>query len=300
MRARTLAALVAALLTLAVGCGSGEAPDPGRPSDRRIEVGYVERDESVALANLTKVLLERAGRENVELEPAEIGSVFRQVAEGELDVYQGVWLPNQERALEEAGDGVKLLNPWLIGTTRSSLAVPAYMQVRSLEALDSTEARRALGVHPEASAVAAEVPGEVFSRYGLERDFDYPSAAAMLEEVDRLYEEKEPFVFLAWTPHWMNLEYEFNYLEDPEGVLPDLTRPARLHPVVHRGFEEEDPLAYALVDTILMTEYQATELQSAIREAGDPEKGASAWVEDHRRLTRGWIKTAKTKSSEKD
>lgn len=296
--------LIAALVTLipafVTGCGSGEASGSAGPSGGGLEIGYVKRDESVAVSNLTKVLLEELGREDVELKLVEPGSALRDVAEGKVDVFQDVWLPNDEEQLAAVEDDVALLNPWLIGTTRSSLAVPAYMGVRSLEGLDATGATKALGVRPDAAAVSEQVPPGTLSRYGLERDFDYPSASAMLAGVDRLYEARKPFVFLAWTPHWMNLEYDFNYLEDPKGVLSDLTQPNRLHMVVRKDLKQEDPRAYALMDTILLTEYQITDLQLAIRNADSPEKGARAWIKENTDLTRGWLKTVRERFSEND
>jgi glycine betaine/proline transport system substrate-binding protein len=300
-RAALLAALFSILaFALATGCAAEDASSPGEPAAAgEVRIGHTERGESVALAALIKVLLEEAGREDVALVASGPDVAPREVARGELDVYPSVWVPQEERALEEAGEGARVLNPWLIGNTRSSLAVPAYTNVRSLEEVEATGARKALGVRPEAAAVAADAPeDEVLARYGLKKDFGHASAGAMLEEVGRLYEAREPFVFLAWTPHPMNLEYEFNYLEDPRGVLADLTRPARIHPVVARDLEERDPLAHFLVDAVLVSEYQATDLQRAVGRADSPEEGARAWAEDNRRLTRGWIETARERAED--
>ncbi len=296
--ASPLALLVASLLAvvtglLAAGCGDEGSADLARPSGERLAIGYVEWDESIALSNLTKVLLEELGYEKVELRRGEPEAIIRGVASGDLDAYQGVWMPNHEPPLKGLmGDEVALLNPWLIGTTRSSLAAPAYMGVRSLDELENAGVQKMIGVEPGAAPVESPT---LPSSYSLERDL-YPNTSAMLSEVDRLYEAKEPFVFIAYSPHWMNELYEFDYIEDPNRALGDLTQPAWLQMVVRKDLREEDPLAYALLDVILMTEHQVHDLELTIRDAKNPQVGAKAWARDNEDLIQGWIEAAKARA----
>ena len=296
--ASPLALLVACLLavvtgSLAAGCGDEGSADPARPSGERLAIGYVEWDESVALSNLTKVLLEELGYENVELRRGEPEAIIRGVASGDLDAFQGVWMPNHEPLLEGLiGDEVALLNPWLIGPTRSSLAAPAYMGVRSLDEVENAGVQKMIGVEPGAAPVESPT---LPSSYSLERDL-YPNTSAMLSEVDRLYEAKEPFVFIAYSPHWMNEVYEFDYIEDPNRALGDLTQPASLQMVVRKDLREEDSLAYAALDVILLPEHQVHDLEFTIREAKSPQEGAKAWARDNDELMQGWIEAAKARS----
>jgi glycine betaine/proline transport system substrate-binding protein len=291
-----LAALLLALATgsLAAGCEDAGSASPASSDGERVSLGHVEWDESVAVSNLTKVLLEELGYEQVELRRGKPGAILRGVASGDLDAFQGLWMPNHEallRNLEE--ERVQLLNPWLIGTTRSSLAAPEYMGVRSLDELGDAGVQEMIGVEPGAAPV--EVPTALPSRYSLERDL-YPTTSAMLSEVDRLYKARKPFVFLAWSPHWMNEEYDFDYIEDPNGALGDLTQPAWLQMVVRKDLREEDPLVYALLDAILLTEHQVHDLELAIRDAESPQEGANVWVGENEELTQGWIETARVRA----
>ena len=287
--------LLVATAVLTAGCGDEAPARLASSASEKLYLGHVQWDESVAVSNLTKVLLEEdLGYEKVELQRGEPAAILRGVAGGDLDAFQGIWMPTHQALLKDLKEGeVTLLPPWLIGTTRSSLAAPAYMGVRSLEELEAAGAQKMIGVEPGAAPV--EMPTPFPSRYSLERDL-YPNTSAMLEEVDRLYEAERPFVFLAWSPHWMNEEYEFDYIEDPDGVLGELTRPAWLHMVVRKDLREEDPLAHALLDTILLTEHQVHDLEIAIRNAESPQEGAEAWVRDHEKLTQDWIETARKRS----
>ena len=291
----TLALLPGLLLALATGlltAGCADANQANVSTNERVSLGYVEWDESLAVANLTKVLLEEGlGYEEVELRRGEPEAILRDVASGDLDAFQGVWMPNHQSLFEE--DEVELLNPWLIGTTRSSLAAPAYMGVRNIEELEAAGPEKMVGVEPGAAPV--ETPIRFASRHHLEQDL-YPSTSAMLEEVDRLYEARRPFGFLAWSPHWMNEEYEFDYIEDPDGALGGLTKPARLHMVVRKDLGEVDPLAYALLDIILLDEHQVHDLELTIRDAESPQKGAEAWVRDNEELAQAWIEAARVRA----
>jgi glycine betaine/proline transport system substrate-binding protein len=296
--ASPLALLAASLLAvvtglLAAGCGDEGSADPARPSGERVTIGYVGWDESVAVSNLTKVLLEDLGYEQVELRRGEPEAIIRGVASGDLDAFEGVWMPNHEPLLKNLmGDEVQLLNPWLIGTTRSSLATPSYMGVRNLDELEKAGVQKVISVEPGAAPV--ELP-TLSPRYSLERDL-YPNTSMMLSEVDRLSKAKRPFVFLAYSPHWINEVYEFDYIEDPNHVLGDLTQPAWLQMVVRKDLREDDPLAYSALEVILLTEHQVHDLELTIRDAKSPQEGAKAWARDNKELIQGWIGAAKARS----
>jgi glycine betaine/proline transport system substrate-binding protein len=99
-------------------------------------------DENVAVSNLTKVLLEdEFGYESVEIRTQDnLDATYRDVASGELDAFQDVWLPNQEVLLDQVAEEVDHLDPWFLGETKQGMAVPAYMDVRSIAELNSTDA----------------------------------------------------------------------------------------------------------------------------------------------------------------
>src|SRR5215218_7146060 len=83
--------LVLAVVASTAGCGGLGAVSGGK----ELTLGYIEWDENVAVSTLTKVLLEEErGYDKVELQLADLGPVFRGVADGELDAFQDVWMPN--------------------------------------------------------------------------------------------------------------------------------------------------------------------------------------------------------------
>jgi len=117
--------------------------------------------------------------------------------------------------------------------------------------------------------------------------------AGMLAEVENLYAFREEFVFLAWSPHWMNQRYEIRYLKDPKDAMGPTNDPAECLTIVSGHLREDDPVAYALMDALALTEEQIDGLEYAINKEDDPLVGARRWVSENRQVVRPWIEAAR-------
>ncbi len=284
--------------TLLMGCGGGGGSSTG---NGELKIGMMGWDENVAVSSLTKVLLEEElGYESVELETADkVGQLFEDVADGDLDAFQDVWMPNLEEYLNQVEGEVEHLDPWFRGTTKFSLAVPTYVKtdsgesVTSIAQLNQTDARYIIGIERDA-VIMEKIREQVIPRYDLKQDLIEAQTPGMLAEVDRRYNVREPFVFVAWSPHWMNTEYDFNYLEDPKKALGELTEPAELSTIVRDDLRSDDPVAYAFMDELVLTEFQVNEMEATIQDNdGDPIRGVKAWLEDNRDVVQPWVDAAK-------
>jgi glycine betaine/proline transport system substrate-binding protein len=283
---------VLALCVLApTGCGA-----LGQGS-RVLTLASMGWDENMALSNLTKVILQDdLGYGRVDIHTQEtLGSTYRGVASGDLDAFQDVWLPNQRALLDEYAGDVEHLDPWYMGETEQGIAVPAYMDVRSIEQLNGTNAKLIYGIEGS-SVVMHEVEEGVIPEYHLKQQLVEGPTAGMLYEVGRMYASREDFVFLAWSPHWMNRSYHIRYLEDPKDALGPTNNPARLSTIVRGGLREGDPEAYALMDALTLDEGQIEALEDAINEEGAPLAGARRWVSENREVVRPWIEAARNAS----
>ena len=290
LSAAILALVLGALaLTASVGCG-------GLGQGKKLRLANIGWDENVAVSSLTKVLLEDEldYERGVEIHTAQdLDATFREVARGERDAFQDVWLPNQEDLLEQVAEDVEHLDPWFLGETKQGMAVPAYMDdVRSIDQLNDTDAEFIFGIEPS-SVMMQEVGEEVMPAYGLEQKLVEAPTAGMLYWVERLYAHREPFVFLAWSPHWMNQRFDIRYLEDPKGAMDKTNNPAEISTIVSGGLREEDPVAYAFMDALALTEEQINGLEYAINEEGDPLAGARRWASENREVARSWIEAAR-------
>jgi glycine betaine/proline transport system substrate-binding protein len=279
-------ALVMGAFTL-TGCG-------GLGQNSGLVLANIGWDENVAVSNLTKVLLEdELGYERVDIDTNEdLDATYRRVASGELDAFQDVWLPNQEVLLDQVAEDVEHLDPWFLGETKQGMAVPAYMDVRSIDELNGTDAELIFGIEPS-SVMNHEVGGEVIPAYGLKQKLVAAPTAGMLAEVGHLYAFREDFVFLAWSPHWMNQRYDIRYLEDPKDAQGRTNDPAKCSTIVRGDLREEDPKAYAFMEALELTEEQINDLESVINEEDDPLAGARRWASENREVVRPWIAAAR-------
>ena len=288
MSGKHLVAILGLVLgTLALtGCG-------GLGQGKGLLLANMGWDENVAVSNLTKVLLEdEFGYEKVEIDTSEdLDATYQMVASGELDAFQDVWLPNQQALLDGVAAEVDHLDPWFLGETKQGLAVPAYMDVKSIPQLNGTDAKLIYGIEPS-SVMNQMVGGEVIPAYGLKQKFVEGPTAGMLDEVGSLYAFREDFVFLAWSPHWMNQKYKIRYLEDPKDAMGPTNDPAECSTIVRGGLREQDPVAYAFMDALKLTEEQINDLESVINDEEDPLVGARRWVSENREVVRPWIEAA--------
>jgi glycine betaine/proline transport system substrate-binding protein len=280
-------ALVLGALTL-TGCG-------GLGQNMGLLLANIGWDENVAVSNLTKVLLEdELGYESVEIRTQDnLNATYRDVASGELDAFQDVWLPNQEAKLDQVAEDVEHLYPWFLGETKQGMAVPAYMDVKSIPQLNGTDAKFILGIEPT-SVMMQEVGQQVIPTYSLDQDLVTAPTAGMLAEVERLYSFREEFVFLAWSPHWMNQRFDIRYLEDPKDAMGPTNDPAECSTIVRGGLREADPVAYAFMEALELTEEQINDLETVINKEDDPLAGARRWASENREVVLPWIETARS------
>src|ERR671921_777512 len=290
MSSKRLAAILALLLgALALtGCS-------GLGQGKGLLLANIGWDENVAVSNLTKILLEdELDYERVDIDTNEdLDSTYRRVASGELDAFQDVWLPNQEALLDQVAEDVEHLDPWFLGKTKQGMAVPAYMDVRSIPQLNGTDAKFILGIE-QTSVMLQEVGQEVIPAYGLQQELVTAPTAGMLAEVERLYAFEEEFVFLAWSPHWINRRFDIRYLEDPKDAMGVTNDPAECSTIVRGGLREADPVAYAFMEALELTEEQINDLETVINEEDDPLAGARRWASENREVVLPWIEAARS------
>ena len=286
MKAAFLGLLLLLVSTVATGCGGGE------DSAKRLDIADIGWTENTAIAHLTKVLLEEElGYEQVTIKTTDLDSVYGSVAEGDLDAFQDVWLPNQRDLLSSVEDDVEQLSFSYEGETKQGLAVPSYMDTTSLEQLNESKADMIFGIEP-GSVVMGVIYDEVIPAYGLEQKLVEAPTEGMLTEVERRYNDREEFALVAWSPHWMNQRYDLRYLEDPEDAFGDLNDPAKITTIVRKNLAENDPEAREFMDALVLDEEHLNDLESTINEVGEPQEGARQWAQDNREVWQPWVEAA--------
>lgn len=280
---------------MGVGCGFGGGGG--------LTLGYLDWNENVASATLTKVLLEDdVGYDRVELKLADgVGAVYKDLIDGETDAFQDAWMPNHQQYVDDGEGQLEVLEePWYVGRTKYGIAVPDYMKgVTSISDLDHSGTDMIMGLEP-GTVLMEQIASDVIPRYRLSASLVETSTPAMLAELERSYSMQEPYVFLAWKPHWMNRTYQFHYLSDPKNALGPYDDPQTIHTVARKGLADDEPAAYALINHMRLDEDQVSSLEISINEAPNPEAGVRRWLEKkkHRDLVRPWVEAAKKAQEE--
>jgi glycine betaine/proline transport system substrate-binding protein len=278
--------LLIILVILTTGCGGGDI------GGKTLDVADIGWTENTAIAQLTKVLLEeQLGYEEVTVRTTDLDAVYEGVAEGNLDAFQDVWLPNQRGLLSSVEDDVEQLSFSYEGQTEQGLAVPTYMDVTSLDQLNQSEADLIFGIEP-GSVIMGVIYDEVMPAYGLPQKLVEGPTQGMLDEVEKRYRNGEEFALVAWSPHWMNQRYDLRYLEDPVDAFGELNDPATITSIVNEDLPQDDPVATAFMNALILDEEQIGDLESAINDAGDPHEGARRWAEDNPEVWEPWVEAA--------
>ena len=286
---KKLLAVILALVVGAVVAGCGGSSPESRDLNLGVATGW---DEAAVVANLSKIVMEEdLGYGEVRLQELELGPVIQGVASGDLDAYQDIWLPNHQAQIDEVENDVILLDPWYDGTTEFGIAVPTYMtNVNAIPDLNQTSIDQILGIEPGA-IISERIPESVIPTYGLEQEYVQSSTPSMLSQVEELSDNQEEFAFVAWRPHWMNQRYDFKYLEDPEDGLTDLNDGATILSIVNEDLPDDDPVAYAFLDAVTLTEDQVNEIENI--NPNDYAESARTWLEDNRDVVQPWIDAAR-------
>jgi glycine betaine/proline transport system substrate-binding protein len=289
------ALLLLAVAALGVGCGFGGGGN--------LTLGYLDWNENVANATLTKVLLEDdLGYDSVELKLADrVGLVYQDLIDGETEAFQDAWMPNHQQYVAEGEGRIEVLEaPWYVGKTRYGIAVPDYMKgVDTISDLDHSGTDMITGIEP-GTVLMERIASDVIPRYHLSSNLVEASTPAMLTELKQSYRMQEPIVFLAWSPHWMNREYDFHYLSDPKNAMGSVDAPQSIHTVARKGLADDDPAAYALISAMRLDADEVASLEISINNAANPEAGVRRWLEErkNREVVRPWVEAAKKAQEE--
>lgn len=281
--------LVLVASALVAGCSSAQQAATGK----QITLGNIGWDENTVVANMTKQLLEGdLGYDNVKIQQADVGPTFQGVASGDIDAFQDVWMPNHQDYMSKVQDRVTRLSNWYTDTTQFGLAAPRYMNISSIDQINSTGVDEITGIEPGA-VISEYIDKYTIPQYGLNVTQRTSSTAAMLSELDRKYKNGDPIIFPAWKPHWMNDDYDIVYLDDPKDTLYPLNRPSEVSSIVRQGFQNDHPDAYTLMDTIRLGEDQVVSIERDPNFGSNPEEVVRNWIQNNRDIVQPWIDAAK-------
>jgi glycine betaine/proline transport system substrate-binding protein len=283
-------AAAVALAALMAGCASS-AGDDGFAEDTSgggsgsvvfAEQPWVDLqvENEIAVQVLEKLGYDASVKKNLSVENA--ASALRTA---DLDAYLGNWWPSQKPTfgkLIQDGD-VDVVSTMVTGTEYAP-AVPGSVAkklgVHSLADLDKNAdafGRKIYGI--EAGSPGNETIQKAIDSdaYGL-GDWELVASGtpAMLAQVEKSQKAGEPIVFLAWSPHWMTVQFKTVFLDDPKKVWGGA---GEIRTLTRAGFADDNPSIEAFIENLRFTTDEAGEFYYAHDKQGqDLDEIASAWI----------------------
>lgn len=261
-------------------------------------------------SELAGQLLEALG---YEPQQQELGSTiaYEALNQGDVDVYLAAWLPGQSTSYDTAMEkGVINDLGNNVDGARLGFAVPEYVfdaGVTSGEDLKDPELREKFGdtiYAIEVGSGISEILDENMDKdtYDLTQwNVSETSTPGMLSTVKSALQREEWVVFTAWTPHWMNIEYDVRYLDDPEDFWGNEGGRSNVRTLVRQAFAEGQPNATRLLDQL---SFSADDQSAMIYGFSFDEKPADdvarEWLQEHPEKVKAFTEGVTTRSGEQE
>jgi glycine betaine/proline transport system substrate-binding protein len=264
------------------------------------DVGWTDITATTAA---TTLVLEALGYET-ETKLLSVPVTYTGLAEGDVDVFLGNWMPTMEADLAPHRDAGK------VETVRTNLEGAKYT-------LATNAAGAALGIK-DFKDIAAHKDALEGKIYGIEPGNDgnrlimdmistgsfglngfevvESSEAGMLAEVANKDGKNAPIVFLGWEPHPMNANFKMTYLSGGDVFFGPDFGGANVDTNVRAGYVKECPNTGKLLQNLVFTLAMENEIMGAILNDGtDPRDAAKAWLAGNSATWEPWLEGVTTK-----
>ncbi|RYL94380.1 glycine betaine ABC transporter substrate-binding protein [Sporolactobacillus sp. THM7-4] len=176
--------------------------------------------------------------------------------------------------------------------TNSGLAVPDYVDVKSLRDLNSHKSEfdgKIIGIEPGAGLMRLTRENAI-PQYDLKNwTLVESSTGAMLAQLKKAVAVKKPIVVTLWRPHWAFQVYGLRYLDDPKRSM-NPNGVEKLQVIGSKNFSGKHPEVAKWMKSFKLSSTQLAELETAINNSKDPVKGTKSWLSKNKKVTDEWFK----------
>jgi glycine betaine/proline transport system substrate-binding protein len=264
------------------------------------DVGWTDITATTAA---TTLVLNAIGYET-EIKVLAVPVTYTGLAEGDIDVFLGNWMPTMEADIAPYRDA------GTVDTVRTNLEGAKYT-------LATNEAGAALGIK-DFKDIATHKDALEGQIYGIEPGNDgnrlisdmiasgpfgldgftvvESSEQGMLAEVANKDGEGKPIVFLGWEPHPMNANFKMTYLTGGDDYFGPNLGGAVVATNTRAGYVAECPNQGKLLSNLSFTLAMENEIMGAILNDGtDPADAAKVWLAANPDAWAGWLDGVTTK-----
>ncbi|WP_174612740.1 glycine betaine ABC transporter substrate-binding protein [Virgibacillus ihumii] len=299
--------IVMLLVIVLTACGNNddsstnnENADKGEENlgTKQVQLATDTYVSNIASTYVVKQLLEEVGY-RVTVTQTDVGIEFSGLADGSSDASVGLWLPTTHKSYwEEYKDSLDKMSI-VTKNVELALTVPSYMEeINSIEDLANNKNNigekldwTITGISPGAGMMKL-TKGELMPAYGLDKNWELQSSSGptMTAALKRAIDQEEPIVVTLWTPHWTFNEFDLKMLKDPKNSYGD---PDNIYSVSRKGFKEDSPLAYKIINEFSITKKQVQGIMYDITSGMTNEEAAKKFLENNPDFKEKVLKKAK-------
>ncbi|SDG52129.1 choline ABC transporter substrate-binding protein [Pseudomonas seleniipraecipitans] len=221
--------------------------------------------------------------------------IFAGLQKGQVDVFLGNWMPAGQHDYERyvaSGQVDKVVEN--LGGTEYTLAVPTYAYeegVQNFKDLNKFAARFGKKIY----GIGSGSPANDYIRQMIaNNEFDLgdwelveSSEQAMLVQVGRAEKRGQFVVFLGWTPHPMNIQYDMQYLKGGEKFFGAT---GSVNTLARKGYVAECPNVGKLLTNLTFTqEMENTIMDQVLNQKVGNTAAIKAWIKDNPEVLDGWL-----------
>jgi glycine betaine/proline transport system substrate-binding protein len=289
--------LTTALAAMAIAPSAASAAEPASCSTIHFaEVSWTDIQATTGSATL---ILDALGYKT-DIKDLDVPIVFQSLANKQLDVFLGNWMPSQSAQIKQFSDAKT------IDTVRANLEGAKYT-------LATNEYGNKLGIK-DFSDIAKhekELGGKIYGiepgndgnklvmdmikakKFGLDdKDFKVveSSEQGMLSQVTKLDKSKKPIIFLGWAPHPMNTKYKMTYLTGGDEVFGPNFGGANVYTNTRAGYASECPNVGKFLQNLSFTLPMENEIMGLIMDKSMQGKDAAkTWLKAHPDVIKPWL-----------
>ena len=281
--------LTTALAAAAFAPSAASAAEP--ESCSTVHFAEVSWTDIQATTGTATDILEALGYKT-DIKDLDVPIVFQSLANKQLDVFLGNWMPSQAPQIKQYSDAKT------IDTVRANLEGAKYtlatneygakLGIKDFSDIPKHEKEldgKIYGIEPGNDGNKLVLDMIKAKKFGFdEKDFKVieSSEQGMLSQVTKLDKQKKPIIFLGWAPHPMNTKYKMTYLTGGDDVFGPNFGGATVYTNTRAGYVGECPNVGKFLQNLSFTLPMENEIMGYIMDDGMQGKAAAKkWLKAH-------------------
>jgi len=251
-------------------------------------------------------LLRAMGYE-VETRALDPQFVYQGMSSGDLDLTLGAWMPAHQDMAAGVLEGGGVKHAINIDGAVQGLAIPGYVHdATGLETIEDLVEHGDRFDHTiygiEAGAgMTRNFQNAVADDYKGLGDWEVQpsSTAGMLSQVKRAARNEEPIVFHGWRPHWMDLEFNLQFLSDDNSTLEQgneiASQQSTVYTIAMQSWVDNNPQQARFAKQFnVPLDAQSIWIDELTRQDREPEDIARDWIADNMDVVAAWVDGVET------